>query len=83
MEQTKYIDGGTYGLCCTCGFRYRLKDLRKQWNRLMACPTCYDEYPWVLPKTNKNEDKPLPNSSPEPEDVYIDPTAITDTSLLH
>ena len=28
--------------CDRCGFRYKLLELRKEWNGLKTCPECYD-----------------------------------------
>ena len=31
-----------YAICDRCGFRYYLKQLRKEWNGLKTCPDCYE-----------------------------------------
>tara|TARA_R100000231_G_scaffold1933_1_gene3370 strand:+ start:738 stop:1532 length:795 start_codon:yes stop_codon:yes gene_type:complete len=32
-----------YALCDRCGFKYKYKDLRKEWNGAKTCPSCYEE----------------------------------------
>ena len=32
----------TWAICDTCGQRYRLKQLKEQWDGFMTCPECYD-----------------------------------------
>jgi len=32
----------TWAICDTCGQRYRLKQLKKQWDGFMTCPECFD-----------------------------------------
>ena len=32
-----------YALCDRCGFRYKYKDLRKEWNGAKTCRSCYEE----------------------------------------
>ena len=32
----------TWGICDTCGQRYRLKQLQEQWDGYKACPECFD-----------------------------------------
>jgi hypothetical protein len=32
----------TWGICDTCGQRYRLKQLKEQWDGYKACPECFD-----------------------------------------
>jgi hypothetical protein len=32
----------TWAICDTCGQRYRLKQLKEQWDGFMACPECFD-----------------------------------------
>ncbi len=80
MKNNTYIDGGAYGVCATCGFKYRLRQLRRQWDKLIVCNTCYDDYPYSTPKVIRGEDQPLRNANPEPTDVFKDPTALPDTN---
>mgnify|MGYP001392752703 CR=1 FL=1 len=32
-----------YGLCDRCGFKYKYKDLKKEWNGAKTCRSCYEE----------------------------------------
>jgi hypothetical protein len=42
-----------WGICDRCGFRYYLKNLRKEWNGLKTCPECYEpKHPQLQPRTN-------------------------------
>ena len=43
---------GKYSLaiCDRCGFRYRYKELRKEWNNLFVCRECYEpKAPQIAP----------------------------------
>ena len=41
-----------YGICDRCGFRYGLKDLRKEWNGYKTCPECFEpKHPQLDRKT--------------------------------
>ena len=56
---------GKYSLaiCDRCGFRYKYKELRKEWNNLFVCSECYE------PKAPQID--PVPHAA--------DPEAIRDT----
>lgn len=39
-----------YGICDRCGFRYGLRELRKEWNGLKTCPECFEpKHPQLEP----------------------------------
>ena len=45
-----------YAICDRCGFRYGLKDLRKEWNGLKTCPECYEsKHPQLEPRPDTSE----------------------------
>jgi hypothetical protein len=37
-----YADGDYNAICDQCGMKYKKSKLRKQWNNLLTCPTCFD-----------------------------------------
>jgi len=61
-----------YGICDRCGFRYYLKQLRKEWNGLKTCPECYEpKHPQLEPRTNLTD--PQAVREPRP-DISVSPT---------
>ena len=41
----------TVNHCERCGFRYRFKELRKEWTGLLVCPTCFEKkHPQLTPR---------------------------------
>lgn len=63
---------GTWAICDRCGFKYRLRDLRKEWSGLMVCPSDYDPRPDTLnPPRVMPEGLPVPNTRPEQPDTFI------------
>lgn len=37
-----YADGQYNQICDQCGFKYKSKDMRKQWDGLQVCRTCWE-----------------------------------------
>ena len=57
-------------ICDRCGFRYRLHQLKKEWNGLKTCPSCYDpKHPQLEPPTYITDPEalydPRPNNDKE------------------
>jgi len=77
MSGNSYIVGGVYGICDRCGFKYRLRDLRKEWTGLMVCPADFDPRPpEMTPPVVKAEGVPLPNARPDNQNAdYVEITA--------
>ena len=66
-------DKTAYGLCDRCGFRYGLRELRKEWNGLKTCPECYEtKHPQLEPVTNVAD--PQAVREPRP-DISVSPTS--------
>lgn len=66
-----------WATCDRCGFKRRLRKLRKEWTGLMVCGPCWDPKPKDMrPPKVKAEGVPLPNARPEPEPIYRDPTEL-------
>jgi|21_taG_2_1085346.scaffolds.fasta_scaffold25503_1 hypothetical protein len=65
-----------YAICDRCGFRYFLKELRKEWNGLKTCPECYEpKHPQLEPRTNVIDPQavrePRPDNSVIPTDFIV------------
>ena len=65
-----------YAICDRCGFRYFLKELRKEWNGLKTCPERYEpKHPQLDPKTNVIDPQavrePRPDNSVIPTDFIV------------
>jgi len=64
-----------YGLCDRCGFRYGLRELRKEWNGLKTCPECYESKHPQLNPVNRVAD-PQAVREPRPDTSFV-PRAFT------
>lgn len=43
MGRADFLLLGTHNFICDqCGFKYKSKDMRKQWDGLITCPTCWE-----------------------------------------
>ena len=43
-------------ICDRCGFRYRLHELKKEWNGLKTCPNCFEtKHPQLEPHTSPSD----------------------------
>lgn len=70
-----YIKGGTYGICDRCGFRFRLRELRKEWTGLMVCVADFDPRPpETRPAHVEPEGLPLPNARPDHPAIIHSPS---------
>lgn len=85
-----------YALCDRCGFRYKYKDLRKEWNGAKTCRSCYEEKhpqlettrniidPEALYEARPNTDKEVGNGRVSTNNDLVGRTFVgfkTDTSL--
>lgn len=70
-----YIPGGVFAICARCSFKRRRPDIAKEWTGLMVCrDTCWDPRPAILTAPNVGpEGVPLPDITPRPPDLFIDP----------
>ena len=73
---SKYATGKfAYGISDRSGFRYRLRDMRKEWNGLLVGPDEYDpKQPQLGPFRKVSDPEALKNARPdrvEPLDVYV------------
>jgi hypothetical protein len=60
-----------YGLCQRCGFKYRLNQLRKEWDGLRVCAPCLDPRPpEQKPPRYRAEGLVRPDASPDVEPVF-------------
>ena len=53
-------------ICDRCGFRYRLHQLKKEWNGLKTCPTCFEQkHPQLEPHTSPSDAQALFQPRPD------------------
>lgn len=73
MGRTDYFAPGQWNFTCDqCGFTWKSKDGRKEWDNLMVCPRCLDpRHPQELVRPIVDP-KPIPWSRPF-EDEFVDP----------
>lgn len=63
---------GAKGVCMRCGFKYHLRDIRKEWTGARVCNDCWDPKPEInKPPRVTPEGLPKSNASPEPGDVFV------------
>jgi hypothetical protein len=56
-----------YGICDICGQRYRLNQLRKQWDGLKVCPQDYSpKHPQLQPRPQPADPEALRDPRPDP-----------------
>ena len=52
--------------CDRCGFRYKLLELKKEWNGLKTCPECYEpKHPQLEPPTYVADPEALYDPRPD------------------
>ncbi len=64
----------TWAICDTCGQRYRLRQLKEQWDGFMACPECFDlKQPQLDPQYHPTDPQSLQHPRPQIADstVYV------------
>ena len=64
------------GLCDRCGFEYKLNSLKKEWNGLKTCVSCYEsKHPQLDPHTAPADPQalyqPRPNTDKEVGEGYV------------
>ena len=69
----------TWAICDTCGQRYRLRQLKEQWDGFMACPQCFDlKQPQLDPRYHPTDPQALQHAKPQIADatVYVGNDAV-------
>ena len=69
-----------YAICDRCGFRYGLRELRKEWNGLKTCPECYESKHPQLNPVRKVAD-PQAVREPRPDISFIPTDFIVRTNV--
>ena len=64
------------GLCDRCGFEYKLNSLKKEWNGLKTCVSCYEsKHPQLDPHTAPADPQalyqPRPNTDKEVGEGFV------------
>ena len=53
-------------ICDRCGFRYRLHQLKKEWNGIKTCPSCFEEkHPQLEPHTSPSDPQAIFEPRPD------------------
>lgn len=60
------------GHCDRCGWKYKLKDLRKEWSGNKVCANCWDPKPQDFPPNPRVRD-PQALRDPRPDHDDVDP----------
>lgn len=73
----KWESGKWNVVCDRCGFKFKNTDLRDEWTGYKVCSECWDpRHPQDFVRA-KPDNKPLPWTRPEPNDVSVAPTYIS------
>ena len=60
-----------WGACDRCGQRFLLNSLRKEWQGLKTCQSCYEpKHPQLEPRRNVSDAIALQEPRPIPDDTY-------------
>jgi len=71
-----------YGLSDRSGFRYRLKDMRKEWTGLLVGKDEYEEkHPQLTPPKVSTDPEAIRNARPDNDDDFTVFTIYTNTDL--
>jgi len=71
-----------YGLSDRSGFRYRLKDMRKEWTGLLVGKDEYEEkHPQLTPPKVSTDPEAIRNARPDNDDDFTVFTIYTNTGL--
>jgi len=59
-------------LCDRCGFRYKLLELRKEWNGLFVCQECYEpKHPQLDPPYHPADPEAIKNARPARQEPIV------------
>lgn len=68
-NQNTYRPKAWNALCDVCGFKKKSFDLRKRWDGMYCCPTCWEpRHPQDFLRARKETSNHLPWTRPEPSD---------------
>lgn len=72
MGRADYLKlGDSNGICDRCGFKYKLSELRMQWDNLRTCPYCWDyRHPQEFLRGIPDTENPPADARPESTDIY-------------
>jgi len=70
-----------WGICDRCGFKYPLKELRKEWTGLKVCKNDWDpRHPQDFVR-GVPDNQTLSEPRPRPTDVFVGPGDVTSDDL--
>lgn len=84
MGRADYLKlGDSNGICDQCGFKYKLSELKLQWDGLLTCEYCWDyRHPQELLEAIPDDENPPSNPRPESADRYVsEPTPLAQDPL--
>ena len=82
MGRADYLAlGDANGICDRCGFKYKMSELRRTWDKLMVCKWDWDpRHPQDFVQARRDK-QIVPYARPEPEDVFLTATEVTKDDL--
>ena len=76
-----YKPGDAYAICDSCGFKFMLSELRKDWRGFMVCKDDYEpRHPQDTVQSTADKIV-IDNARPQVTDVFLDPGDVTPEDL--
>lgn len=80
MPRSSGYTGIPWALCDRCSFKWRINELRKEWNGLFVCPDCWDpKHPQLTLATSK-DDQSVKDARPDRSSTFGTTTVKTGVS---
>ena len=80
MNNTVFESGQYNAICDRCGFKFKSGELQKTWDGLWVCKDDWEMRHIADFLRAPAPEKPLPYTRPEPEDTFIGPTYISEST---
>lgn len=71
MDGNDYKSGGSWGICDECGFKFRLSEMRRRWDKAIVCKSDWEpRHPQEFVRGKADRIKYPGEIRPEPEDNF-------------
>ena len=76
-----YRPGDALAICDSCGMRFYLSELKKDWRGFMVCKKDYEPRHPQDSVRPRNDRITVPNARPQVDDVFLEPGDVTPEDL--
>ena len=81
MTRIGYIPGDALAVCDSCGYRFHLSELKKDWRGFMVCKKDFEpRHPQDSVKVRADKIV-IDNARPEVTDIFLNPGDVTPEDL--